>query len=169
MPRAATWLAGRAAGPLERPSFVVVLAGRAALRPNEKDPATAPTCQCFHSSGIIATIASASTADHGSAADLAPPGRRAKDQASDALSPAPPSRDCSASLEASRGWPGTEPFAGAVRIQPRSAPLVRITPAYQRALSLGVRASVSKSTWTSPNRGRYPKPHSKLSMKLHTK
>ena len=39
----------------------------------------------------------------------------------------------------------------------------RITSAYQRLLSLGVRCCVPNSTWTIPNRFSYPSAHSKLS------
>ena len=41
--------------------------------------------------------------------------------------------------------------------------LLRITSAYQRLLSFGVRCPVPNTTWTMPNRFSYPSAHSKLS------
>ena len=48
-------------------------------------------------------------------------------------------------------------------------PFARVTSAYQRALSFGVRSSVSKSTWMSPKRFVLPNAHSKLSISDQTK
>ena len=57
---------------------------------------------------------------------------------------------------------------------PRRAPaqtirLFRITSAYHRLLSLGVRCCVPNATWTMPNRFSYPSAHSKLSSSDQTK
>ena len=51
------------------------------------------------------------TLDHGTAADVAPPRSRVPASAGRSR-PVSPSRDCSASLEASRGWPRTKVPAG---------------------------------------------------------
>jgi hypothetical protein len=45
----------------------------------------------------------------------------------------------------------TVPATFAMSLQPARA-FARVTSAYQRALSLGVRSRLSKSTWMSPKR-----------------
>ena len=56
---------------------------------------------------------------------------------------------CGPGVLASTAWKPSHDLGG----EPQPArPFVRVTSAYQRALSFGVRSRVSKSTWMSPKR-----------------